>query len=131
MDIILGQLKSKRINTSNILVTSILFHENTMGENNIGIANVVQCEGIFMEAPGADCLNNPVECYGSCCEWGDSSCDLVKEDLTAPVPSPDGASVPTRGTARPSSPSEDDGCNATCKMVDLAGEGSEEEDEYM
>lgn len=99
--------------------STILFHEKTMGENNIGIANVVQCEGIFMEAPGADCLNNSEECYGSCCEWGDSSCDLVKEDLAAPVPSPDGASVPTRGTARPSSPSEDDGCNATCKTFGI------------
>ena len=95
--------------------STILFHEKTLGENNIGMSNVVQCEGIFMEAPGADCLNKPEECYGSCCEWGDSSCDLVQEDLAAPVPSPGGASVPTRGTARPSSPSEDDGCNATCK----------------
>eukprot|EP00563_Minutocellus_polymorphus_P013907 CAMPEP_0181054994 /NCGR_PEP_ID=MMETSP1070-20121207/18973_1 /TAXON_ID=265543 /ORGANISM="Minutocellus polymorphus, Strain NH13" /LENGTH=149 /DNA_ID=CAMNT_0023134297 /DNA_START=116 /DNA_END=562 /DNA_ORIENTATION=+ len=94
--------------------STLLFHEKTMGENNIGLNNVVQCEGIFLEAPGADCLNNPEECYGSCCEWGDSSCDLVKEDLTAPVPSPGGAGVPARGTARPSSPSEG-GCNATCK----------------
>lgn len=94
--------------------STLLFHEKTTGENNIGSNNVVQCEGIFMESPGADCLNNPEECYGSCCEWGDASCDLVEEDPTAPSPSPGGAVIPTRGTVRPSSPPED-GCNATCK----------------
>ena len=94
--------------------STLLFHEKTMGENNIGENNVVQCEGIFMEAPGADCLNNAEECYGSCCEWGDASCDLVQEDPMAPSPSPGGAIIPTRGTVRTSSPSED-GCNATCK----------------
>ena len=94
--------------------STLLFHEKTMGENNIGSNNVVQCEGIFMEFPGADCLNNPEECYGSCCKWGDAKCDLVEEDPTAPSPSPGGAVIPTRGTVRPSSPPED-GCNATCK----------------
>ena len=93
--------------------STLLFHEKTTGENNIGDNNVVQCEGIFLEMPGLDCLNAPETCDGSCCPLGDKSCDIVREDLTAPAPVP-GAASPSRGSQQPASDSGG-GCGAACK----------------
>jgi len=93
--------------------STLLFHEKTTGENNIGENNVVRCEGIFLEQPGFDCLNELETCDGSCCQWGDTSCDFAREDPTAPAPMP-GAASPSRGSQQPASNSSG-GCGASCK----------------
>ena len=74
----------------------LLLNEDTEGLDNFG---VVDCEGSWLMESNSTC--NEISCPGTCCEFGDFTCDLTPDTQSPSVSSAPSVSA----SMMPSSPS--------------------------